>query len=134
MSAPKNLQPTLPDQPTVLDIESGVDDGSQTLPSGQRVGPYRIERLLGEGGMGAVYLAEQLEPIQRPVALKLIRRQLQGGLAEAYFLVERQALARMDHPAIAKVYDAGTTPQGHPFFAMEWIDGPPLGAYWATRK
>ncbi len=133
MSAPKNLQPTVPDQPTVLDIESGVDDGSHTLPPGQRVGPYRITRLLGEGGMGAVYLAEQLEPIQRPVALKLIRAQLQGGLAEAYFMVERQALARMEHPAIAKVYDAGTTPQGHPFFAMEWIDGPPLGAYWATR-
>ncbi len=133
MSAPKDLRPSLPDQPTVLDVESSVDDGSHTLPPGQRVGPYRIERLLGEGGMGAVYLAEQLEPIQRPVALKLIRGQLQGGLAEAYFLVERQALARMDHPAIAKVYDAGTTPQGHPFFAMEWIDGPPLGAYWAGR-
>ena len=133
MSAPKNLQPTVPDQPTVLDIESGVDDGSHTLPPGQRVGPYRIARLLGEGGMGAVYLAEQLEPIQRPVALKLIRGQLQGGLAEAYFLVERQALARMDHPAIAKVYDAGTTPQGHPFFAMEWIDGPPLNVFWASR-
>ncbi|HEX4480547.1 MAG TPA: serine/threonine-protein kinase [Rudaea sp.] len=133
MSAPKNLQPTVPDQPTVLDIESGVDDGSHTLSPGQRVGPYRITRLLGEGGMGAVYLAEQLEPIQRAVALKLIRGQLQGGLAEAYFMVERQALARMDHPAIAKVYDAGTTPQGHPFFAMEWIDGPPLNAYWATR-
>jgi eukaryotic-like serine/threonine-protein kinase len=134
MSAPKNLQPTVPDQPTVLDIESGVDDGSHTLLPGQRVGPYRIARLLGEGGMGAVYLAEQLEPIQRPVALKLIRGQLQGGLAEAYFMVERQALARMDHPAIAKVYDAGTTPQGHPFFAMEWIDGLPLNAYWASRR
>jgi non-specific serine/threonine protein kinase/serine/threonine-protein kinase len=63
-----------------------------------------------------VYLAEQLEPIQRRVALELIRSALHGGLAEAYFLVERQALARMDHPAIAKVYDAGTTPQGHLFF------------------
>ena len=67
------------------------------------------------------------------MALKLIRGQLHGGLAEAYFMVERQALARMDHPAIAKVYDAGTTPQGHPFFAMEWIDGPSLGAYYASH-
>src|ERR1700749_5312161 len=133
MSAPKNLQPTVPDQPTVLDIESGVDDGSHTLPPGQRVGPYRITRLLGEGGMGAGDLAEQLEPKQRPVALKLNRGQLQGGLAEAYFMVERQALARMDHPAIAKVYDAGTTPQGHPFFAMEFIDGPSLGEYYGSH-
>ena len=85
------------------------------------------------GGMGAVYLAEQLEPIEREVALKLIRGQLRGGLAEAYFLVERQALARMDHPAIAKVFDAGTTPQGHLFFAMEWIDGQTLSAYCASH-
>ncbi|MEP6484224.1 MAG: serine/threonine-protein kinase [Rudaea sp.] len=133
MSAPRDPRHSIPDQPTVLDIESSGNDESQTLPPGVRVGPYRIMRLLGEGGMGAVYLAEQLEPIQRPVALKLIRGQLQGGLAEAYFMVERQALARMEHPAIAKVYDAGTTPQGHPFFAMEWIDGPPLGEYRASH-
>jgi len=122
-----------PDQPTVLDVETSVASGAQTLAPGQRVGPYRIVRLLGEGGMGAVYLAAQIEPIERPVALKLIRDQVRGGLAEAYFLVERQALARMDHPAIAKVYDAGTTPQGHPFLAMEWIDGPTLAAYCNTR-
>ncbi|MDR3386231.1 MAG: serine/threonine-protein kinase [Rudaea sp.] len=122
-----------PDQPTVLDVEAAGGDPEQTLPTGLHLGPYRIERLLGEGGMGAVYLVEQLEPLQRRVALKLIRGQLRGGMAEAYFLVERQALARMDHPAIAKVYDAGTTPQGHPFFAMEWIDGQSLAAYCATR-
>ncbi len=133
MSSPTDPRNTIPDQPTVLDIESSSGDESQTLAAGLRVGPYRITRLLGEGGMGAVYLAEQLEPIQRPVALKLIRGQLHGGLAEAYFMVERQALARMDHPAIAKVYDAGTTPQGHPFFAMEWIDGPSLAAYYASH-
>ncbi len=118
-----------PDQPTVLDSDPGVGEAGPELGVGQRLGPYRIERQLGEGGMGAVYLAEQLEPIQRRVALKLIRGQLQGGLAEAYFMVERQALARMDHPAIAKVYDAGTTPDGFPFFAMEWIDGPTLAAH-----
>ena len=134
MPSPTDPRATIPDQPTVLDIESSGSDESQTLAAGLRVGPYRITRLLGEGGMGAVYLAEQLEPIQRPVALKLIRGQLHGGLAEAYFMVERQALARMDHPAIAKVYDAGTTPQGHPFFAMEWIDGPSLGAYYASHS
>lgn len=113
----------------MVDTDSAATDAGQTFACGQRLGPYRIEKLLGEGGMGAVYLAEQLEPLQRRVALKLIRSQLRGGLAEAYFLVERQALARMDHPAIAKVYDAGTTPQGYPFFAMEWIDGSTLSAY-----
>ena len=124
---------SFPDQPTVLDVAAGGGGDGQLLESGQHVGPYRIERMLGEGGMGAVYLAEQLEPIERPVALKLIRGQLRGGLAEAYFLVERQALARMDHPAIAKVFDAGTTPQGHLFFAMEWIDGQTLASYCASH-
>jgi len=118
-----------PDQPTVVDSDPLSVATGPGLVAGQRLGPYRIERQLGEGGMGTVYLAEQLEPIQRRVALKLIRGQLQGGLAEAYFMVERQALARMDHPAIAKVYDAGTTGDGFPFFAMEWIDGPTLSAY-----
>ncbi|HET8941354.1 MAG TPA: serine/threonine-protein kinase, partial [Rudaea sp.] len=127
--SPFESSSTNPDQPTVLDTDSAATDAGQTFACGQRLGPYRIEKLLGEGGMGAVYLAEQLEPLQRRVALKLIRSQLRGGLAEAYFLVERQALARMDHPAIAKVHDAGTTPQGYPFFAMEWIDGSTLSAY-----
>ena len=117
----------------MLDVEAAGVDAGQPLPSGLRVGPYRIERLLGEGGMGAVYLVEQLEPIQRTVALKLIRGQVRGGMAEAYFMVERQALARMDHPAIAKVYDAGTTPQGHPYFAMEWVDGATLSEYCAQH-
>ena len=112
---PSDPRISLPEQPTVLDIASAATADGQILEEGQRVGPYRIDRLLGMGGMGAVYLAEQLEPIQRKVALKLIKGQLRGGLAEAYFLVERQALARMDHPAIAKVFDAGSTPQGHLF-------------------
>ncbi|HTA65150.1 MAG TPA: protein kinase [Xanthomonadaceae bacterium] len=133
MPTPSNPSSSLPEQPTVLDVAAGAGADGQMLEAGQRIGPYRIERLLGMGGMGAVYLAEQLEPIERPVALKLIRGQLRGSLAEAYFLVERQALARMDHPAIAKVFDAGTTPQGHLFFAMEWIDGQTLTAYCADH-
>ncbi|HEX6833207.1 MAG TPA: serine/threonine-protein kinase [Rudaea sp.] len=131
---PRHAPFASPDQPTQIDDAAFGDPDSGRFAPGQRLGPYRIERLLGEGGMGAVYLAEQLEPVQRPVALKLIRGQLRGGLAEAYFLVERQALARMDHPAIAKVYDAGTTPQGFPYFAMEWIDGPTLAAWCETKK
>lgn len=124
---PSDPRISLPEEATILDAAAaGAASDGQVLATGQQLGPYRIVRLLGMGGMGAVYLAEQVEPIQRLVALKLIRGQLRGGLAEAYFLVERQALARMDHPAIAKVYDAGSTPQGHLFFAMEWIDGQAL--------
>jgi non-specific serine/threonine protein kinase/serine/threonine-protein kinase len=120
-----------PDEPTVLDLPNHGAGDQPTLAPGQQLGPYRIEALLGEGGMGAVYLAQQLEPVQRPVAMKLIRDQLRGSLAEAYFLVERQALARMDHPAIARIYDAGTTPQGFPYFAMEYVAGATLAAYCA---
>lgn len=94
--------------------------------AGERIGPYRLVRLLGEGGMGQVHLAEQSEPIRRKVALKLIRRQLAGPLARAYFEVERQALARMEHPAIARVFDAGETAEGYPWFAMEHVEGRPL--------
>lgn len=96
------------------------------------VGPYRIIESLGAGGMGDVWLAEQIEPIRRRVALKLIQKRLLGGLAEAYFEVERQALARMDHPAIARVYDAGRTADGFPYFAMERIEGQALDRWRAA--
>jgi tetratricopeptide (TPR) repeat protein len=107
---------------------SATDDGDEFAP-GQRVGRYQIRHLLGRGGMGVVYLADQIEPVRRPVALKLVRPTFADPLAQAYFEVERQALARMDHPGIAKVLEAGTTPEGLPFFAMEWIDGPTLDTY-----
>ena len=113
--------------------DSGGAETGEFSP-GQRVGRYVIRDLLGRGGMGVVYLADQLEPVRRTVALKLIRPSFADSLAEAYFEVERQALARMDHPAIAKVLEAGTTPQGLPFFAMEWIDGPTLDSYVAARS
>ena len=118
-----------PDRTALDDEAPSAGPAEDVLAPGGRLGPYRIERLVGEGGMGQVLRAEQLEPVRRPVALKLIRRQLLGGLAEAYFEVERQALAEMDHPAIAKVYDAGRTPEGYPWFAMEWIDGATLDAW-----
>lgn len=118
------------DERTVLigaDAASYSDNAEATeLLAGGRIGVYRLLEPIGEGGMGQVWLAEQREPIQRKVALKLIRRQLAGSLAHAYFEIERQALARMDHPAIAKVLDAGRTPEGYPWFAMEYVDGQPL--------
>lgn len=102
--------------------------GSEPL-AGQRIGDYVLQRRLGAGGMGEVWLAEQQQPVRRPVALKLMRRQILNPLSEAYFEVERQALARMDHPAIARIYDAGRSAEGHPWFAMEYVDGQPLDSW-----
>src|SRR5258708_10196259 len=92
------------------------------------IGPYRLLELLGEGGMGTVYLAEQSEPVQRVVALKLMRSSLAPGAA-ARFSAERQALARLSHPNVAAMYDAGATEAGFPFFAMERVEGRPLIEY-----
>lgn len=94
--------------------------------AGTRVGPYRLIRLLGRGGMGEVYLAEQLEPVQREVALKLLGKpgsNVDHGLTGAYFQIERQVLAGMQHPYIAQVFDAGTTEDGRLWFAMERVPG-----------
>ena len=92
-------------------------------PPPQRIGPYRILERLGEGGMGTVYLAEQDKPIHRRVALKVIKRGMDTGQVIARFEAERQALAVMDHPNVAKVFDAGTTEDGLPFFVMEHVAG-----------
>jgi non-specific serine/threonine protein kinase/serine/threonine-protein kinase len=116
-------------------VAAGALAGDGTsLPPGARLGRYRIEALLGEGGMGAVYRAEQLEPVRRTVALKLLRAQRLDARHLAYFEVERQLLARMRHPAIAQIYDADTTPDGHPFFAMEFIAGSPITRYCDERR
>jgi serine/threonine protein kinase/tetratricopeptide (TPR) repeat protein len=92
-------------------------------------GRYRIVRPLGEGGMGTVYLAEQLEPIRRSVALKVIKLGMDTGHVLARFANERQALAIMDHPNIARIFDAGATPRGRPYFVMEYIEGLPITQY-----
>ncbi|MGA3034655.1 MAG: serine/threonine-protein kinase [Terracidiphilus sp.] len=100
----------------------------------ESVGPYRLIRKIGEGGMGQVWLAEQSEPIRRQVALKLIRS---GAFDEALlrrFQSERQSLALMDHPAIAKVFDAGATPGGQPYFVMEYVPGEPITKYCDQKK
>jgi serine/threonine protein kinase len=87
------------------------------------IGPYQLLRKLGEGGMGQVWLAEQTVPVHRQVALKLIRAGMYDDEALRRFQVERQSLAIMDHPAIAKVFDAGATADGQPFFVMEYVPG-----------
>ncbi len=89
-------------------------------------GRYKLRQEIGEGGMGTVYLAEQTQPVRRQVALKLIKAGMDSKTVLARFETERQALALMDHPNIAKVLDAGTTEQGHPFFVMELVKGIPL--------
>jgi non-specific serine/threonine protein kinase/serine/threonine-protein kinase len=93
---------------------------------GDLIGPYRIVRMLGEGGMGTVYEAEQLEPVQRRVALKIVKLGMDTKEVVARFMTERQALAAMDHPFVAKVFDAGQTMAGRPYFVMELVAGQPI--------
>jgi non-specific serine/threonine protein kinase/serine/threonine-protein kinase len=98
-----------------------------------RIGPYRILRVLGEGGIGLVYLAEQSEPVRRRVALKVIRVGMDTRQVVARFESERQALAVMDHPCIAHVLHAGAMESGRPYFVMECVDGAPITAYCDAR-
>jgi non-specific serine/threonine protein kinase/serine/threonine-protein kinase len=92
-------------------------------------GRYRLLQRLGEGGMGEIWLAEQTDPVHRQVALKVIKAGMDSAQVIARFEAERQALALMDHPAIATVFDGGTTPLGRPYFAMEYVKGEPITAY-----
>ncbi len=93
------------------------------------IGPYKLLQKIGEGGMGAVFMAEQEKPVRRKVALKVIKPGLDTGQVIARFEAERQALAIMDHPHIARVLDAGATDSGRPFFVMELVKGVPITEY-----
>ncbi len=93
------------------------------------IGDYEIREPLGEGGMGIVYLAEQTEPVRRKVALKIIRPGIATSEVVARFEAERQALALMTHPHIARVFDGGLTESGQPYLAMELVEGPPITDY-----
>lgn len=107
-----------------------VDPGGES----KTIGPYQLIRVLGVGGMGQVWLAEQTSPIRRRVALKLIRAGVYDPAVVQRFQAERQSLAIMDHPAIAKVFDAGATPEGQPYFAMEFVEGSPITDYCDRKK
>src|SRR5262245_60845855 len=96
---------------------------------GDVIGPYKLLQKLGEGGMGAVWVAEQHEPVKRRVALKVIKPGMDSARVLRRFEVERQALALMDHTHIAKVFDAGTTPEGRPYFVMELVQGVSIITY-----
>ncbi|MBX3462718.1 MAG: SUMF1/EgtB/PvdO family nonheme iron enzyme [Planctomycetes bacterium] len=100
----------------------------------RQIGPYRVLGVLGEGGMGQVLLAEQDEPVFRRVAVKVIKRGMDSERLLARFQIERQALAMMDHPCIATVFDAGAVPGGQPYFAMEYVLGLPITQYCDRRQ
>jgi WD40 repeat protein/serine/threonine protein kinase len=107
-------------RPEVSDEHESPDD---------RIGPYRLLRMIGEGGMGVVYLAEQSSPIHRKVALKIIKPGMDTRQVIARFEAERQALALMDHPGIARVIDGGSTHSGRSYFVMELVSGSPITQY-----
>jgi serine/threonine protein kinase/tetratricopeptide (TPR) repeat protein len=128
------------DQPTT-GIEDTLGLGSNlsavAVPGsnpGSRIGPYRLIHLIGEGGMGEVWLAEQLEPVRRKVAVKVIKAGMDTKQVIARFESERQALALMDHPAIARVLDGGSTPEGRPYFVMEYVAGVSITEHCDTHK
>lgn len=119
------------EEETVLETENG-NDANAAIAAGdhpESVGHFRIESVLGQGGMGAVYLAHQNEPVARQVALKVVQTSLRNPLALAQFTAERQAMARLSHPNIAALYEAGATEEGFPYFAMEYIQGKTLTQY-----
>lgn len=120
-------------------FEGVVAEGAAALPSAggavpRAIGPFAVEGLLGEGGMGTVYLARQSEPFDRTVALKVIRAGLDTGSVVRRFEAEREALARMDDPGIARVLDAGLDGDGRPFFAMEYVEGERIDAFCDGRR
>jgi serine/threonine protein kinase/tetratricopeptide (TPR) repeat protein len=119
----------------VLGQEIGEIDSATVLAAGQIFAQrFELIRKLGEGGMGQVWLAEQVSPVRRQVAVKLIKAGMYDEAVVQRFQSERQSLAIMDHPAIAKVFDAGTTPQGQPYLVMEFVPGLPITDYCDQHK
>lgn len=117
---------------TTLDASAG---GAAAMAGSTRsIGRYLLVKILGEGGMGQVWLAEQTAPVKRQVALKLIKGGLYDSSVIQRFESERQSLAVMNHPAIAKVFDAGSTKDGQPYFVMEYVDGLPITRYCDSKK
>jgi WD40 repeat protein/serine/threonine protein kinase len=111
-----------------------IDGSAQIEGPGTKIDRYELLSLIGEGGMGLVYLAEQKEPVKRRVALKIIKPGMDSRQVIARFEAERQALALLDHPNIAHVFDAGTTETGRPYFVMEYVKGMSITAYCDQRK
>ena len=124
------------DAETTLDgtVSRGTP-GETTILSGRAsIGPYVLTQLLGEGGMGQVWLAEQIAPVKRHVALKLIKGGMYDNRVMQRFEAERQSLAVMNHPTIAKIFDAGSTADGQPYFVMEYVDGASITRYCDAKR
>ncbi|MEM7588271.1 MAG: serine/threonine-protein kinase, partial [Acidobacteriota bacterium] len=124
----EDLGPTTPGGPASRTLAATAALPNPIRPP-EVIGPYRILNQLGEGGMGVVYLAEQTEPVRRRVALKMLRSRLPHRQLQVRFAAEQQAMARLHHPNIAQLYEAGSTSEGLPYFVMEWVDGVPITEY-----
>jgi serine/threonine protein kinase/WD40 repeat protein len=125
-------QPAVNDLHVTIKAAPGMRPPAPAMPierEGERIGRYKLLQEIGEGGFGSVWMAEQMEPVSRRVALKIIKLGMDTKEVIARFEAERQALAMMDHPNIAKVLDAGATDQGRPFFVMELVKGMPITQY-----
>ena len=122
------------DQSPTASISSASRDGAPGGGRGDRIGNYRLLERIGEGGFGVVFMAEQERPVRRRVALKIIKLGMDTKQVVARFEAERQALALMDHPGIARVFDAGTTETGRPYFVMELVRGLPITEFCDARK
>jgi eukaryotic-like serine/threonine-protein kinase len=116
-------------QRTAEELPATVDGPISTECPGSMIGPYKLLQKIGEGGMGAVFMAEQTQPVQRKVALKVIKAGMDSRQVIARFEAERQALAMMDHVNIARVVDAGATESGRPYFVMELVHGVAMTEY-----
>jgi serine/threonine protein kinase/tetratricopeptide (TPR) repeat protein len=133
------LEPTEEPEATGAFDPTGSDHSTPTTATpvegpGTVIGPYRLLEQIGEGGMGVIYVAEQTHPVRRRVALKIIKPGMDTRQVIARFEAERQALALMDHPNIARVLDAGTTAAGRPYFVMELVKGVPITTYCDTVR
>ncbi len=120
----------------MVDPDSDFVAGGEPSPHAQsdwspdaKVGRYRLVKRIGAGSTGEVWLAAQSEPVRRDVAIKVVKQGMNSEEVVARFEAERQALALLDHPSIAQVFDAGVTPNGRPYFVMQYVDGLPITEY-----
>ena len=120
------------DDPTIVTESPGESPDAVSRPP--KIDRYEPVERIGEGGMGEVWLAWQSEPVRRRVAIKLVKHGMDSRAVLERFAGERQALAMMNHPTVARVFDAGTTADGRPFFVMEYVPGEPITSYCDSRR